>query len=163
MTTERHQDDLDILKEIKSNMQEFRQQTQQQFREVFHLIEDLTIDVNSLKRHADLSTSPMRNLGENMEQGQIKTREVLHLIEGLTIELNSLKRHVNTLTSQIQNLGESMEQGCTERVETINDPQTAHVNEEFQMQEVLPNTEGIFSYCIVLVLYFSPRLYCSQG
>ena len=101
MATERHQDDLDILKEIKSNMQEFRQQTQQQFREVFHLIEDLTIDVNSLKRHVNHSTSPIRNLGENIKRGHI------------------------------------------EIAETINDTQAACANDEFQMQEVLHNTEGI--------------------
>ena len=110
MTTQRHQDDLDILKEIKSDMQEFRQQTQQQFREVFHLIEDLTIDVNSLKRHVNLSSSPIRNPGVNMEQG------------------------------------------CAERIESINDPQTAYVNEVFHMQEVLPNNEGIFSYSIVFCI-----------
>ena len=108
METQRHQDDLDILKDIKSDMQEFRQQTQQQFRQVFHLIEEITVEVNSLKHHANLPTSPIRNLGENIEQG------------------------------------------CAERVETINDPQTAHVNEEFQMQEILPTIEGIISYFISL-------------
>ena len=163
MVTQRHQDDLDILKEIKSDMQEFRQQNQQQFREVFHLIEELTVDVNSLKRHANLPTSPIRNPGENMEQGQTKTRDVFHLIKELTIDVNSLKLHPNLSTSPIRNPGENMDQGCAERVETINDPQTAHVNEEFQMQEVLTNTEGIFSYSTVFVLYFSPMLYCSQG
>ena len=110
METQRHQDDLDILKDIKSDMQEFRQQTQQQFRQVFHLIEEITVEVNSLKHHTNLPTSPIRNPGENMDQG------------------------------------------CAERVETLNDPQTAHVNEEFQLQEILPNSEGIFSYSIVLCI-----------
>ena len=148
MATQRHQDDLDILKEIKSNMQ----QTQQQLRQVFHLIEDLTVDVNSLKRHANLPTSPIRNPGENMEQGQTKTRDVFHLIKELTIDVNSLKLHPNLSTSPIRNPGDNMDQDCAERVETLNDPQTAHVNEEFQLQEILPNSEGIFSYSIVLCI-----------
>ena len=132
MATQRHQDDLDILKEIKSDMQEFKQQTQQQFRQVFHLIEDLTIDINSL-------TEIKSNFQEFRQQSQTQTR----LIEKLTIDVNSLKRHVNHSTSPIRNLGENIKRGHKEIAETINDPQAACVNDEFQMQEVLHNTEGI--------------------
>ena len=104
MTSQKNQSDPDILKELKSNMQEFKQQTQQQFREVFHLIEDLTIDVNSQKRQ------------------------------------------INLLTSQIQNMDVNMEQGCAEKVESLNQPQAAYLNEEFEMQEVAPHIEGIISH-----------------
>ena len=111
MTSQKNQSDLDILKELKSNMQEFTQQTQQQFREVFHLIEDLTIDVNSQKRQ------------------------------------------INLLTSQIQNMDIKMEQGCAEKVESLNHPQAAYLNEEFEMQEVAPNIEGIISYPDVFLMW----------
>ena len=76
---------------------------------------------------------------EFKQQSQTQTR----LIEKLTIDVNSLKRHVNHSTSPIRNLGENIKRGHKEIAETINDPQAACVNDEFQMQEVLHNTEGI--------------------
>ena len=41
-----------------------------------------------------------------------------------------------------------MERGRAERLEQRNYHQAAYMNDKFQMQEVLPNTEGLILYSI---------------
>ena len=67
MASQQPQGDLDILQEIKNKIQKFTQQNQTHTREIFHLIEGLTVEVNSLRRQVNLSTSKIQTPGVNME------------------------------------------------------------------------------------------------
>ena len=67
--------ELDILQEIRSDMREFKHQTQNQLDEVFHLIEGLTAEVYSLKDQVRiLSASSISYMRENSEQNHDTSR-----------------------------------------------------------------------------------------
>ena len=69
--------ELDILQEIKNDMRDFKHQTQNQFKEVFHLIEGLTTEVYSLKDQVKIpSTFPISNARENSEQNHDTSRSL---------------------------------------------------------------------------------------
>ena len=111
------------------------------------------------------------SMQEFTQQNKNQFREVFHLIEGLTTDVHALKRHANISTSPTQrnprvntdrDLARSRIPFRTEDVESMNPHQGACVNEEFKMQEVLPDIEGIMPYSIVFALCSKFKLIFSQ-